>query len=237
VRARRDELVAPAGAAGGLPLPDDVGDLEDGLLAVAEHRGVDEVGDRFGVERGVPAGDHDRVLRGAVPAVERDAGEVEGIEQVRVAELGGEGDPEQVERRDRAVAVDGELRHAVLAHQLLEVGPDGVGALGEHVRALVEHLVQDLDALVGQADLVCVRVHEHPAHGRLVPGLDHRAEFAADVLDRLAHQRQQAFELREDARNVHDMPAYAHRRRTVTAVTHGRAPLDTESRCAGAVLS
>jgi hypothetical protein len=119
------------------------------------------------------------------------------------------------------VAVDGELRDPVLPHQLLEVGPDGVGALGEHVRALVEHLVQDLDALVGQADLVRVRVHEHPAHGRPVPGLDHRTEFAADVLDRLADQRQQAFELREDARNVHDMPAYAPKMRRVTPVAAG----------------
>ena len=107
--------------------------VADGLLAVAEHRDVDEVGDRLGVERGVPAGDDDRVGLVAVGRVQRDAGEVEGGEQVGVAELGRERDAEQVEGADRAVRVDGELADAVLAQQRLEVGPDRVGALGQRV--------------------------------------------------------------------------------------------------------
>ena len=45
----------------------------------------------------------------------------------------------------------------------LEVGPHRVGALGEDPVALVEHLVEDLHALVGQADLVGVGVHQRPA--------------------------------------------------------------------------
>ena len=96
----------------------------------------------------------------------------------------------------RAVRVDGELRHAVLAHELLEVGPDRVGPLGQHVGLLVEHLVEDLHALVGQAHLVRVRVHQRPADGGGVPVLHHRAQLAADVLDRLAHQRQQLLQAR-----------------------------------------
>ena len=50
-RQAQQQLVAAAGAALGLPLPDDAGDLQDRLLAVAEHGGVDEVGDRLRVER------------------------------------------------------------------------------------------------------------------------------------------------------------------------------------------
>ena len=185
----------PPGPPSAFQLADDGGDLQHRLLAVAEHRGVDEVGDRLRVEGGVPAGQHDRVVLGAVARVQRDAGQVERGEHVGVAELGGERDAEQVERPHRPVRVDRELRHAVLAHQPLEVGPDRVGALGQHVGLLVEHLVQDLHALVGQADLVRVRVHQHPAHGGRVPVLDHRAQLAAHVLDRLAHLRQQALEL------------------------------------------
>src|SRR5581483_5847139 len=67
-----------------------------------------------------------------------------------------------VERPDRAVGVHGELRNGGLAHQGLEVRPDRVGALGEHPVALVEHLVEDLDALVGLADLVDVRIEQRP---------------------------------------------------------------------------
>ena len=143
-----EQLVAAAGSPVVLPLPDDVADGEHDLLAVAEHGGVDEVGDRLGVERGVAAGQHDRVVVAAVGCVQRHPGQVERGEQVGVAELGGEGDAEQVELPDRTVRVDGELRDVVIAHDLFHVGEHGVGALGEDPVALVEHLVQDLDALV-----------------------------------------------------------------------------------------
>ena len=42
-------------------------------------------------------------------ALQRDTGEVERGQQVGVAQLGGEADPEYVERPHRAVRVDGEL--------------------------------------------------------------------------------------------------------------------------------
>ena len=53
----------------------------------------------------------------------------------------------------------------VLPHQRLDVRPDRVGALGEDPVPLVEHLVEDLHALVGQPDLVGVGVHQRPADG------------------------------------------------------------------------
>jgi hypothetical protein len=191
------QLLAAAGAALGLPRPDDVGDREHRALAVADHGGVQEVGDRLGVERGVPAGQHDRVLVGPVPGLERDPGQVQRVQHVRVAELGGEGQAEDVEVPHRPVRVHGELRDAALPHRLLHVRPDRVGPLGQHALALVEHFVQDHDALVGQPDLVGVRVHQGPADVAGVPVLDGRVELAADVLDRLLHTRQDRFELRE----------------------------------------
>ena len=140
--------------------------------------------------------------------VHRDAGEVERVEHVGVAELGREAQAEHVEGTHRAVAVDGELRDVVLAHHLLHVGPHGVGALGHDPVALVEHFVEDLHALVGQADLVGVGVHQRPADGRAVlgavPVLDRRVELAADVLDRLLHGRQLRLQAREDRCNGHD---------------------------------
>ena len=160
--------------------------------------------DRLGVERGVPAGDDDGVGLVPVRREDRDAGEVERLEQVRVAELGGEADAEQVEVADGAVAVDGELRDAVLPHQPGQVRPDGVGALGEGVGALVEHLVQDHQALVGQPDLVGVGVHERPVHGDVVPRLDLGVQLTADVLDRLLDLGQQRLEAGVQGLTSHD---------------------------------
>ena len=140
----------------------------------------------------------------AVDGVDRDAGEVERLEQVGVAELGGEADAEQVEVADGAVAVDGELRDAVLAHEAGEVGPDGVGALGQGVGALVEHLVQDHQALVGQPHLVGVGVHQRPVDGGVVPGLDLGVQLTADVLDRLLDLSQQRLEAGVQGLTSHD---------------------------------
>ena len=160
--------------------------------------------DRLGVEGGVPAGDDDGVRLVAVGRVQRDPGEVERLEQVRVAELGGEADAEQVELADGPVPVDGELRDAVLAHEPGQVRPDGVGALGEGVRALVEHLVEDHQALVGQPDLVGVGIHQRPVDRDVVPRLDLRVQLTADVLDRLLDLGQQRFEAGVQGLTSHD---------------------------------
>ena len=203
------QLVATAGTALGLPRLDDVGDVADHLLAVTEDGGVDEVADRLRVERGVPTGDDDRVGLVAVLREDRDARQVEGLEQVGVAQFGGEADAEQVEVADGAVAVDGELRDAVLAHEGGEVRPDGVGALGQGVGALVEHLVQDHQALVGQPHLVGVGIHQRPVHGGVVPRFDLGVELTADVLDRLLDLCQQRFEAGVESLTSHDGPRVA----------------------------
>ncbi len=87
--------------------------------------------------------------------------------------------------------------YAVVPHHPLHVRPHGVRALGQDPVALVQHLVQDLHALVRQPDLVRVRVHQRPADLGGVPVLRHRVELTADVLDRLLHARQQGLQAGE----------------------------------------
>ena len=179
--ARRPRRRPPAGAAARRVRPVGprafhsritVGDRQRDLLAVAQHGGVDEVGDRLGVEGGVTTGQHDRVVLAPIDRVQRHPGQVDRVQHVGVAELGGETDAEHVERADRTVVVEGELRHALLPHQLFQIGPDRVRPLGQDPVPLVEHLVQDRDALVGQSHLVRVRVHQAPADVDRVPVLD-----------------------------------------------------------------
>ena len=69
--------VATARPSGRLPGPDQLGDRQDRLLAVAEHGAVDELGDGLGVERRVAAGQHDRVAVAPLGGRQRDAGQVE----------------------------------------------------------------------------------------------------------------------------------------------------------------
>ena len=210
--------------------------VEHRLLAVADDGGVDEVGDRLGVERRVTTRDDDRVVDVAVDRVQWDAGEVERRQHVRVAQLGREAEAEEVEVAHRAVPVDGELREARLPQLRLHVGPHGVRPLGEGVRPLVEDLVEDHDALVGHADLVRVGVHQRPARGQLlavgavaadVPVLDRGVELAADVLDGLVDPLQQGLEGVEQGLSGHPAmvraPSSAHFR----ALFGGLRPSDS----------
>ncbi len=206
LRQAEQQLIAPAGPVLGLPGADDLGDLQHRLLTVAHDRAVQEVRDRLGVEGRVAAGEDDRVVLRTVLGLHRDTGEVQGGEEVGVPQLGREGDTEDVEGADGAVRVDRELRDVVLTHQRFEVRPHAVRALGQHALALVEDLVEDHDALVGQTDLVGVRVHERPPHVTGIPVLDGGVQLTADVLNGLLHMREQGLELREDRLGRHLEP-------------------------------
>ena len=199
-REAQQDLVATSAL--GLGLANDRGDVEHCLFAVAEHCGVNEHRQGLGVEGCVAAGDHDRVCVGAVDCVQRNAREIEGGQHVGVAKLGGERDAHEVELTDGSVVFDAELRHAVLAHQRLEVGPHRIGALAQDICLLVEDFVQDRDTLVRRADLVGVGVHQCPADVHGVPVFDNRVDLAADVLHRLADERQQLLEAREHRAGV-----------------------------------
>ena len=133
------------------------------------------------------ADEQDRVVGGAIRRPHRDPGEVQQVEQVRVAELVRERDGEHVERPHGTVRLEREGRDPLATHDVLEVEPRVEGPLGHRRRTLVEHLVEDLDALVRLPDLVRVRVGHGPAGDGRVPGRGHGVVLAADVLRGLAH--------------------------------------------------
>ena len=224
------QFTAAARSPGPLPVRDDVGDLQDGLLAVTDNGGVDEVGNGFGVE-GRMATDDDQGLRlTSIGGVQRDAGQIEGVEEVGVPELGGKGDTEDIEVAHRAMTVDAQLRQGRGAHQRLHVGPHRIRPLGQRIGALVEDLIQDHDALVGQPHLIGVGVHQHPADAQFlalgaeasaVPVLHGGIELAADILDRFAHPLEQRLEVGESGLARH--PIRVRRVRPRTQCTSQRA--------------
>ena len=144
--------------------------------------------------------------RPAVGGPDRHPGQVDAVEQVGVDELGRQVEGQQVEGPGRAVRVDREQRQLMRPEHALHVGPRGVGALGRRVGPLVEDLVEDLQALVGQPDLVGVGVDQQPGRlvGAVVGGL--AAVLAPDVAGRLLDPGQQGFELWPD--RVHPREGY-----------------------------
>ena len=159
------------------------------------------------------AGEHQRIMLSPLACVQRDAGKIESVQHVGVAELGREAQSEDIEGSHRAVRVQGELRQPVAPHQRFQVAPHRVRPLGQNPVLLVQDLVEDGDALVGQPDLVRVGIAQAPPHLDGVPVLHLRVQLTADVLDRLAHPSQQRLQEGEDgdrrlgARKGHDEPS------------------------------
>jgi hypothetical protein len=100
------------------------------------------------------------------------------------------------------MGIDAEQRQLAGPHLGLEVTPWRIGALGDSVFSLVDDLIQDLQALVGQTHLVGVGVPQQP--GNLVGGV-HRllvSSLQPDVSRRLLDPRKNGFELRPDGRHA-----------------------------------
>ena len=139
------------------------------------------------------------------------------LEDVRVDELGRQVERQDVELVGAAVGVDREQGDALPPQDLLEVGPGGVGPLGDGVGPLVEDLVEDLEALVGQADLVGVRVHQEPPDPVGGGRRDLGTELAADVARWLLHRGEVRLETSPDvdhgwSEGTGRAPAARHRR-------------------------
>ena len=186
------------GAPAANPGADDLGDLADDLFALTQHHEIDEVGQRLGVERGVTADDHQRVLRSAVLGPDRHPGQVDHLEHVGEDQLRRQVEGQQVELACGPVGVDREQRDLVAGEERIEIGPGRVRALGDGIAPLVQDLVEDLQPLVGQADLVRVGVGEQPRHlPRGVAGRDGTV-LATDVSSRFLHQAQERFDPRPE---------------------------------------
>ena len=198
-RQSKQQLFATTWSPLTLPLGDDAGDQQDGLLTITKDGGVKEISDGLRVEGRMPAGDDERLVTDSICRVHRNSGEIECVEHVRVSELGRKRQPENIEIPHRPVTIDGELRNTVFSHQFLEIGPHRVGALGENIFATVENLIEDLHSLIGGADFVSIGIHQRPPHRGVFPVLDDGVHLATDVLDRLADARQQRFEAIEVA--------------------------------------
>ena len=174
VDAGHGEQVAQAGGAGGafaLPGADKLGNLDDGVFALPEDKGVDEGGEGLGVEGAAAAGDNDGVVLAAVAGAWGNTREVEHVEDVGVGQLVLEGEAEDVEIAQGVAGLEAPEGNAIAAHLRFHVGPGGEGAFADNVVVGVEEVVEDAETHVRHADVVGIGVGQGDAHGGSVPVL------------------------------------------------------------------
>ena len=156
--------------AGALRLKGHLEHLGQDDLAVTDDERVEERLQRHEVGASRAAADHERSILRPLRRAHGQSGQVEQLEDVGVVELVLQRDAEQVGRGHGSPRLDGEQRHRFAAHGVDGVDPGQVGALHPHARRLARQVVEDLQGLVGDADLVRVgEGHDDPQLPRSAP--------------------------------------------------------------------
>ena len=89
---------------------------------------------------------------------------------------------DDIKRSDRRCTLEREQRNARLAHGVTHIWPRHIAALAGDALGLVKDVVEDGDALVGQTDLVHIRVDQ--AATVVGIGLGKRAPLVIDIAAR-----------------------------------------------------
>ena len=184
-----------AGLAGFLPFQDGAVHLDDGLLAIADHKGVDEVRQGLRVEGTGPAGHHDGIFPAAVLPQQRNAAKLQHGQDVGIAHLILQGEAHHIKLIQCAAVLQGKQRYVFLLHQGHHVHPRHADPLTQAPGLVVDNGVKNLHAQVGHGNLVGIGKAEGKVQLRFVPGLQGGVHFAAGVAWGLLHLLQHGFDL------------------------------------------
>ena len=90
---------------------------------------------------------------------------------------------DDIKRSDGGSTLEREQRNACLAHGVTHIGPRHIATLAGDALGLVKDVVEDGDTLVGQTNLVHIRVDQ--AATVIGIGLGKRAPLVIDIATRL----------------------------------------------------
>lgn len=152
----------------------------------AQEKDVDVIGQGFGVVGTGTAGCHQGHVVAAVFGKERDAGQIEHVEDVGKAHFVLERKADHIEVAYRRLRFQGKERIALAAHDFFHIRPGRVDPFGCHIGPFIEERIEDAQAQMAHGDFVDVR--ETIGNGQFdgIVVLDDAVPFAADVAGRLA---------------------------------------------------
>ena len=160
-------------------------ELRDHLLALANQKQIDEIGDRFGIEKnGGAAGDDQRKIAArTVGAACRNAGHAQNAQDVEIIGLEGNRKREDVEIGERTAALERDEALGAVAEGVALVGVGQECAICGDRRIGFEDVEHGLEAEVGHREPVGVGIDDAD---RNVAARLARVEhfFARDALER-----------------------------------------------------
>ena len=176
-----------AGLAALLPFPYRLRELDDLLLAVADHDRVHKIRQRFRIEGAGSAHTNDRIVHAALCGMQRHAAQLQHGQDIGIAHLVLQGEAHQIELIQGRAAFQRKQRHAILFHQFFHIDPRHTHALAQRPRMGVDDRIKNFHAKVRHGHLIGVREAEGEMHLCVLPRLDCGIHFAADITRRLLH--------------------------------------------------
>ena len=194
---------SPRGSLGAQP-PNEGQRLGQLLLPLAHQNHVEEGGIGLGVIGARTAGQHDGITLGPLVAVQRDAGQIQRLQDVGGRQLVGQRDAHRIELGHRGAALQGEQRHAPIAHEVGHVHGRQEGPLGPHALGGVHRVHQNAHGLVRLAQLVGVRIDHAELEGGVV--LHDAAPLVVQIAGRPLDASEQRLHLRPEVSAWHGLP-------------------------------
>ncbi len=167
--------------------------LNDLFLTLADQHAIEERGKGLGIIHGRTAADDDGVILAAIGGIKRNTGQIKALEVIGACHLVRNMESHNVEGRDGRRSFERQQRNMGLTHGISHIHPGDVAALTGQALSLVEVAVEDRNALVGQTDLVHVRVNQNAAMFSL--WLVERSPLMIDVARWFFNARKQGLKL------------------------------------------
>ena len=177
------------------PVPDHVDQFVHHVLAVADHKGVDEGCQGLGVKGAGAARHHDGVLFGPVLPTDGHPAQVQHLQDVGIAHFVLQGEADNVKFVQRRPAFQRKQRHPGFPHLVRHVGVGHEQALAKGVLPLVDEIIQYFHAKVAHADFIGVGKAEAKGAAHAVPILAHGVHFPAGIARGALNRFQQLFQL------------------------------------------
>jgi hypothetical protein len=166
---------------GGDDLP---ADFQNRLFAVPQEEKIEKVGQGFRVQRTGASPDDQGISFSPLSRAQRDAGQVQDIEDPGVIEFILEGKTKDVELSQGTGRFQGAEGEALLPEELFHVRPGGKSTFAGHRGVFVQEVIENLNPKVGHPHLVYVRKGKGKLQFYPVWVFDHRVQLSADVSGR-----------------------------------------------------
>ena len=175
------------------PFQDDPVQFGHYVLAVPDHKGIDEIRQRFRIKGTRTAGDDDGIRFSPVLSLQRYSAHIQHCKDIGITHFILKRKTDDIKFMHRMPAFRGQERKVFLLHQGNHVGPWHKEPFTQAPFFPVNQAVQDFKPQMAHSYFVCIRKTEAEVQRTVIPPLDGRIHLSAGITGRFLHFFQDFF--------------------------------------------